>query len=231
MPVASLFQQTIFCHEELKVSFLTIVGIDNDLLRKSYSVVYRKTKKNPYLIACYLFHLFLNSVELSLHYYQKRFGLFHCLIKYFKYAVDVVMNLQFVNFMFLIGHRLRVLNSELKSTITAICAYIIDCTSYTDGTYSVSVVVGFDVPVGRENMAAKIVPAINVTDTQIFTIHWLKLGLRKQRLRNIRTFRRIYLLLHSVIATVNNSFGVQMMLKIMSSATVTALNIHSPLSF
>jgi hypothetical protein len=40
----SLFQEAIFCHEELKVSFLTIVGIDNDLLRKSYSVVYRKKK-------------------------------------------------------------------------------------------------------------------------------------------------------------------------------------------
>jgi len=141
------------------------------------------------------------------------------------------MGLQFVNFMFLIGHRLRVLNSELKSTITAICAYVIDCTSYTDGTYSVSVLVGFDDTVGRVNMAAKIVPAINVTDTQIFTIHWLNRRLRKQRLRNIRTFRRIYLLLHSVLVTVNSSFGVQMMLKIMSSATVTALNIHTSLSF
>ena len=36
---------------------------------------------------------------------------------------------------------------------------------------SVSVVVGFDDPVGKEKMAAKVVPGRNMTDTQIFTIH------------------------------------------------------------
>ena len=86
-----------------------------------------------------------------------------------------------VKFIFLIGHRLRVLNSELNSTITANCAYVIDCTSYTDGTYSVSVVVGFDDPVGREKMTAKMVPTRNMTDTQIFTNHWLKRRLRQPR--------------------------------------------------
>jgi hypothetical protein len=31
----SLFQQTIFCREELNLSLLTIVGFGNDLVRKS----------------------------------------------------------------------------------------------------------------------------------------------------------------------------------------------------
>ena len=51
------------------------------------------------------------------------------------------MNLQFVNFIFLIGYRLRVLNSELNSTITGNCAYVIDFTWYIDGNHRVSVVV------------------------------------------------------------------------------------------
>jgi hypothetical protein len=76
-----------------------------------------------------------------------------------------------IKFIFLIGHRLRVLNSELNSTITVSGAYVIVCTSYSDGTYIVSVVVGFDDPVGRKKMAAKMAQARNMTDTQIFTNH------------------------------------------------------------
>jgi hypothetical protein len=155
-----------------------------------------------------------------------KYSIKHCVC-----AIDVVMNLQFVNFIFLIGYSLRVLNIELNSTITASCAYIIDCTSYTDGTYSVSVVVGFDDAVGREKMAAKMVPARNMTDTQIFTVHWLKRHLRNQGICNIRTLHRIYLSLHSVIATVNNSFGVKIMLAITSCATATALKIHTFIVF
>jgi len=54
------------------------------------------------------------------------------------YAIDVVMNLQSVKFIFLIGKRLRVLNSELNSTITAICAYVIDCTRLIQKVRTVS---------------------------------------------------------------------------------------------
>jgi hypothetical protein len=60
-----------------------------------------------------------------------------------------------IKFIFLIGHRLRVLNSELNSTITVSCAYVIVCTSHTDGTYSVSVVVGFDDPVEEKRWPPK----------------------------------------------------------------------------
>jgi hypothetical protein len=68
-----------------------------------------------------------------------------------------------------------------------------------------SVVVGFDDQVGRERMAAKMVQARNMTDTQIFTIQWLKRRLKYQGVCNIRTLRGIYLLLYSVVATVNNN--------------------------
>ena len=54
------------------------------------------------------------------------------------YAIDVVMNLQSVKFIFLIGKRLRVLNSELNSTITAIRAYVIDCTRLIQKVRTVS---------------------------------------------------------------------------------------------
>jgi len=47
----------------------------------------------------------------------------------------------------------------------------------------------------------------------------------------MRTLCRIYSLLHSVIATVNNSFALHIMLKIMSSVTPTAQNIHTSIVF
>jgi hypothetical protein len=132
----------------------------------------------------------------------------------------------------MIGHRFRVLNSELNSTVTASSIRVHDYTSYPDGADSVSFIeVGFDDTVGRKKMATRVVPAASTTNTQIFTNHWLKRRLRNQGVCNIRTLRRIYLLLHSVISTVNNSFGVQIMLTIISSATATTLNIHTVIVF
>ena len=230
--IVSLLQQAIFCREELKVSLLTIVRIDTHLLRKSYSGVYRKTKIILTLQLVISFTYFLTVSSFDFITVTKKYEWFHCLLMYFINAIDTVMNLQFVNFIFLIGHRFKVLNSELDSTITTSSACVNDCTSYNDGTYSVSVVeVGFDDPVGREKMAAEMVPTGNVTNTQIFTNHWLKRRLRNQGVCNIRTLRRIYMLLHSVIATVNSSFGVQIMLTTISSATITTLNIHTSIVF
>jgi hypothetical protein len=91
--------------------------------------------------------------------------------------------------------------------------------------------VGFDDAVEREKMAAKILPTGSMTNAHIFTNHWLKRRLRNQGVCNIRTLRRIYLLLHSVISTVNKSFGVQIMLTIISSATATTLHIHTFIVF
>jgi hypothetical protein len=163
---------------------------------------------------------------------RKSFGWFHCLIKYVINVLDVVMSLQFVNFIFLIGHRFRMLNSELNSTITTRFVHKNDPTSYTDGIYNLSLIeADFDDSVGSEKMVSKMVAAGSVTNTHIFTNHWLKRRLRNQGVGNIRTLRRIYMLLHNVISTINRSFGVQIMLTIISSATATTLHIHTIIVF
>jgi len=69
-----LFQQAIFCHEELKVPFLTIVGIDSHLLRKSYSVVYRKTKIILILQLIIFFTYSLTVFSIDFITIKKRFG-------------------------------------------------------------------------------------------------------------------------------------------------------------
>jgi hypothetical protein len=226
--VVSLLQQAILCREELKASLLTIVHIDSHLLRKSYAGVYKKT--NIILVSQLVitFAYFLTLFIFDFITLTKAFGWFHCVIKYVINVLDVVMSLQFVNFIFLIGHRFTVLNMELSSTITANQTHVEEYASGSGQNCNVSVIeLDFEDTVRRENRVPKMLPDGSVADSHIFTNQWLRRRLRNQRVRNIRTLRRIYLLLHSVIMTVNYSFGIQIMLTIISSATATTLNIHT----
>jgi hypothetical protein len=117
---------------------------------------------------------------------------------------------------------------ELNHTITANPIHIEKYASDNEHKYSASVVeLDFENAIRRETGISKMLPDGNVTDTHIFTNLWLRRHLRNQRVLNIRTLRRIHLLLHSIITTVNNSFGIQIMLTIISSATATTLNIHT----
>lgn len=226
--VVSLLQQAVLCREELKASLLTVVHIDSHLLRKSYASVYKKTNIILVLQLVISFAYLLTLFSFDFITLGEAFGWFHCFIRYVINIVDVVMSLQFVNFIFLIGHRFTVLNMELNHTITANPIHIEKYASDNEHKYSASVVeLDFENAIRRETGISKMLPDGNVTDTHIFTNLWLRRHLRNQRVLNIRTLRRIHLLLHSIITTVNNSFGIQIMLTIISSATATTLNIHT----
>jgi hypothetical protein len=224
--VVTILQQGILCREDLKASLSTISYIDTHLLRKSYSGVYKKT--NIILVSqlVIVFTYFLTLFSFDFIALRKSLGWFHCFIKYVINALDVVMSLQFVNFIFLIAHRFRVLNMELSSTITADQVHFEGYASGSGQNYS-DFLMDFENTTRRENRRfSKILPDESVTYTHTFFNQWLRRNLRNQGILKIRTLRRIFLLLHSVIMTVNNSFGIQIMLTIISSATATTLNIH-----
>lgn len=224
----SLLQQNILCREKIKASLLTIVHIDNHLLRRTYNDVYKKT--NIILVSQLVisFAYFLTLFSFDFVTFGKSFGWFHCFIKYVINFLDVIMSLQFVNFIFLIGHRFKMLNGELKNTITASHIHANECTSGTEKNYNISVIeLNAKNTIRREKRPPKLVPVGTITHTHIFTNNWLDRHVISQRVRNIRNLRRLHLLLHSVITTVNNSFGIQIMLTIISSATATTLNIHT----
>lgn len=226
--VMSLLQQAIIYREELKDSLLTICHIDTYLLRKSYSTVYKKTN---IILVSQLFITFSYFVTLfSFDFITRRtdFGFFHCFLRYVINVLDVVMSLQFVNLIFLIGHRFRVLNMELSCTITANQMNIEENASSSEQNDTVSVIeVDLNSTIRREKRFRNILRYKSDTDTHIYTNELLRKRLRNQIVLTIRTLRRIYLLLHSVIMTVNSCFGIQIMLTIISSATATTLNIHT----
>jgi hypothetical protein len=222
----SFLQQGILYRGELKEALLTVSQIDTHLLRKSYSNVYKNTKiiLITQLIFCFAYFLSLFSFDFISR--RESFGWFHCFVKYTINIVDVVMNLQFVNFVFLIGHRFKVLNMELNSTITSHIR-IDDHVSSTEDHCNISILeLELERTIRNEKRASRIVADGSVTNTQNFTNNWLKRRLKNQKVPCIRTLRRIYLSLHAVITTVNNSFGIQIMLTIISSATAATLNIH-----
>jgi hypothetical protein len=226
--IVSLLQQSILCREKIKASLLTIVHIDNHLLRRTYNDVYKKTNiiLVSQLVISFVYFLTLFSFDFVT--FGESFGWFHCFIKYVINVLDVVMSLQFVNFIFLIGHRFKMLNCELNCTITASHIQANECTSNTERNCNISLIeLNAENTIRREKRPPKMVPDGTITHTHIFTNNWLNRHVTNQRIHNIRILRRLHLLLHSVITTVNNSFGIQIMLTIISSATATTLNIHT----
>jgi hypothetical protein len=226
--IVSLIQQAIISREKIKASLLTIVRIDTHLLRICYEDVYKKTNiiLVSQLVISSAYFLILFSFDFVT--YRKSFGWFHCFIRYVINVLDVVMSLQFVNVIFLIGHRFRMLNCELKNTVKAFPFYASESISGIAPNYNISLIeLDPKNKIRREKRTSKMAPDGIITHTNFFTNHWIDRHVRNKSVLNVRTLRRIHLLLHSVITTVNSSFGIQIMLTIISSATATTLNIHA----
>jgi hypothetical protein len=226
--MVSLLQQPILSRDKIRASLLTIVRIDTHLLRTCYEEVYKKTNiiLMSQLIVSFVYFLILFSFDFVT--YRKSFGWIHCFIRYVINVFDVVMSLQFVNFVFLIGHRFKMLNCELKSTIKTSPVYENECISGIEPNCNISVI---DLEptntVRRQKITSKMKADGVIAHTGLFTHHWLDRRIRRRGVCDIRILRRIHLLLHSVITTVNCSFGIQIMLTVISSATAITLNIHT----